>query len=79
MVHCYVIVAVSMQIKISICCVAGDGVVPHVYGVKSSHVLNSTGFRDVTFKSYNGLGHYTSPEEMADVRAWLTVRLGLEK
>lgn len=54
MVHCYVIVAVSMQIKISICCVAGDGVVPHVYGVKSSHVLNSTGFRDVTFKSYNG-------------------------
>lgn len=69
----------AASLPILLCHGKGDGVVPHVYGVKSSHVLNSTGFRDVTFKSYNGLGHYTSPEEMADVRAWLTVRLGLEK
>ncbi|MBA0597463.1 hypothetical protein Gorai_007267 [Gossypium raimondii] len=32
----------------------------------------------MTFKSYNGLGHYTIPEEMEDVCTWLTSKLGLD-
>ncbi|KAJ0030788.1 hypothetical protein Pint_13064 [Pistacia integerrima] len=58
--------------------VHGDDVVQYKFGEKSSLSLNSNGFRDVTFKSYNGLGHYTIPEEMDEVCAWLTSKLGLE-
>ncbi|KAH1127011.1 hypothetical protein GLYMA_06G215900v4 [Glycine max] len=55
-----------------------DDVVPYKFGEKSSKCLSSTGFQDVTFKAYNGLGHYTIPEEMDEVCAWLTSKLGLE-
>nr|KJB54090.1 hypothetical protein B456_009G020100 [Gossypium raimondii] len=58
--------------------VAGDDVVPHKFGEKSSRALSSNGFQDTTFKSYSGLGHYTIPEEMDEVCAWLTSKLGLE-
>lgn len=51
--------------------------VSYKFGEKSSRVLVSTGFQDVTFKAYNGLGHYTNPEEMNEVCAWLTSKLGL--
>lgn len=57
--------------------ITGDDVVPYKFGEKSSRVLVSTGFQDVTFKAYNGLGHYTNPEEMNEVCAWLTSKLGL--
>ncbi|KAF2317967.1 hypothetical protein GH714_041291 [Hevea brasiliensis] len=55
-----------------------DDVVPYKFGEKSLRVLSSTGFQDVTFKAYNGLGHYTIPQEMDEVCAWLTSKLGLE-
>ncbi|KAL5768952.1 hypothetical protein ACOSQ2_015735 [Xanthoceras sorbifolium] len=55
-----------------------DDVVPYKFGEKSSQALNLNGFQDVTFKAYNGLGHYTIPEEMDEVCAWLTSKLGLE-
>ncbi|KAA3486076.1 acyl-protein thioesterase 2-like [Gossypium australe] len=60
------------------CSVAGDDVVPYKFGEKSSRALTSNGFKDMTFKSYNGLGHYTIPEEMEEVCAWLTSKLGLD-
>ncbi|KAB5574148.1 hypothetical protein DKX38_001342 [Salix brachista] len=56
----------------------GDDVVPYSYGEKSAHCLNTAGFRNLTFKSYEGLGHYTVPGEMDEARNWLTSRLGLE-
>jgi hypothetical protein len=34
--------------------VSGDDVVPYKFGDKSSRALSSSGFQDVTFKSYNG-------------------------
>ncbi|GAU47012.1 hypothetical protein TSUD_403220 [Trifolium subterraneum] len=55
-----------------------DEVVPFKFGEKSSKCLSANGFQDVTFKAYNGLGHYTIPEETDDVCAWLTSKLGLE-
>ncbi|GAV65988.1 Abhydrolase_2 domain-containing protein [Cephalotus follicularis] len=55
-----------------------DDVVPHMYGEKSYHSLSSAGFRHLSFKSYDGLGHYTVPKEMDEVCNWLTAKLGLE-
>ncbi|XP_022144920.1 acyl-protein thioesterase 2 [Momordica charantia] len=54
-----------------------DDVVLYNFGEKSSEALRTCGFQDVTFKSYSGLGHYTVPEEMDEVRAWLISKLGL--
>ncbi|EHA8587451.1 Acyl-protein thioesterase 1 [Cocos nucifera] len=54
----------------------GDDVVPYKHGERSAEVLRSSGFRNLTFKTYNGLGHYTVPEQMDDVCRWLTARLG---
>ncbi|KAJ8770196.1 hypothetical protein K2173_011531 [Erythroxylum novogranatense] len=68
----------AMSLPILLCHGKGDDVVPYKFGEKSSRVLGSTGFQDVTFKAYNGLGHYTIPEEMDEVCAWITSKLGLE-
>ncbi|CAL0319168.1 unnamed protein product [Lupinus luteus] len=55
----------------------GDDVVAYEYGEKSARTLNSAGFRNLSFRSYNGLGHYTIPEETDEVCSWLTANLGL--
>ncbi|XP_050382173.1 uncharacterized protein LOC126799097 [Argentina anserina] len=55
-----------------------DDVVPYMYGEKSVQCLNSAGFRFLSFKPFDGLGHYTIPKEMNEVSNWLTARLGLE-
>lgn len=55
-----------------------DDVVPYKYGEKSANCLSISGFRHLTFKSFEGLGHYTVPKEMDEVCNWLTARLGLE-
>uniref|UniRef100_A0A0R0J4Z9 Phospholipase/carboxylesterase/thioesterase domain-containing protein n=1 Tax=Glycine max TaxID=3847 RepID=A0A0R0J4Z9_SOYBN len=54
-----------------------DDVVLYKYGEKSAQSLSSAGFRYITFKSYDGLGHYTVPREMDEVSNWLSSRLGL--
>ncbi|KAI4329307.1 hypothetical protein L6164_021589 [Bauhinia variegata] len=55
-----------------------DEVVLYKYGEKSAQSLNSAGFRYITFKSFDGLGHYTVPREMDEVSNWLSLRLGLD-
>ncbi|KAG5398557.1 hypothetical protein IGI04_020371 [Brassica rapa subsp. trilocularis] len=55
-----------------------DDVVPYRFGEKSAHSLAMSGFRQVVFKPYEGLGHYTVPKEMDEVVQWLASRLGLE-
>ncbi|CAL9100853.1 unnamed protein product [Musa textilis] len=55
-----------------------DDVVLYKHGEKSSQVLKSVGFENVTFKTYNGLGHYTVPGEMDDVCKFLVTTLGLD-
>lgn len=66
------------SLPILLCHGKGDDVVPFKFGEKSAKALSSSGFQDVTFKAYDGLGHYTIPEEMDDFCAWLTSKLGLE-
>ncbi|KAG8372704.1 hypothetical protein BUALT_Bualt12G0094400 [Buddleja alternifolia] len=68
----------AASLPILLCHGRGDDVVAHKFGDKSAEKLSSAGFRDVTFKSYSSLGHYTIPEEMDEVCAWLTSKLGLE-
>ncbi|GAV72848.1 Abhydrolase_2 domain-containing protein, partial [Cephalotus follicularis] len=68
----------AASLPILLCHGKVDDVVRYKFGEKSSRALISTGFQDVTFKTYNGLGHYTIPEEMDEVCAWLTSKLGLE-
>ncbi|XP_077209994.1 uncharacterized protein LOC143845501 [Tasmannia lanceolata] len=68
----------AASLPLLLCHGKGDDVVLYKHGEKSAHVLTSTGFRNIAFKTYNGLGHYTIPEEMDDVCKWLTARLGLD-
>ncbi|GMJ07474.1 hypothetical protein like AT5G20060 [Hibiscus trionum] len=68
----------AASLPILLCHGKGDEVVPYKFGEKSSQALSSNGFQNATFKSYNGLGHYTTPEEMEEVCAWLTSKLGFD-
>ncbi|KAK2370093.1 acyl-protein thioesterase [Trifolium repens] len=68
----------AQSFPILMCHGKGDDVVPFKFGEKSYKCLSANGFQDVTFKAYNGLGHYTIPEETDDVCTWLTSKLGLE-
>lgn len=68
----------AASLPILLCHGSGDDVVAHKHGEKSAQALSSAGFRNLTFRSYNGLGHYTIPEEMDGVCNWLTTRIGLE-
>uniref|UniRef100_A0A5B7AB99 Phospholipase/carboxylesterase/thioesterase domain-containing protein n=1 Tax=Davidia involucrata TaxID=16924 RepID=A0A5B7AB99_DAVIN len=68
----------AASLPILLCHGICDDVVPYKYGEKSAHFLSSAGFRYLTFKNYDGLGHYTVPKEMDEVCNWLSARLGLE-
>ncbi|KAL7137723.1 hypothetical protein ABFS83_10G111800 [Erythranthe nasuta] len=68
----------AASLPILLCHGKGDDVVAYKFGEKSAEKLSSTGFRDTTFKSYPALGHYTIPEEMDEVCAWLNSKLGLQ-
>lgn len=54
-----------------------DEVVPYEHGERSTHYLNSAGFQSLQFTEYNGLGHYTIPEEMNEVCNWLRAVMGI--
>lgn len=54
-----------------------DEVVTYRNGERSAEILRSSGFQYTYFKPYNGLGHYTIPEEMDDVSKWLRSTMGL--
>ncbi|XP_051151442.1 uncharacterized protein LOC127265604 [Andrographis paniculata] len=66
----------ARSLPILLCHGSEDDVVGHEHGEKSARVLSSAGFQNLTFRSYNRLGHYTIPEEMDVVCQWLTARLG---
>ncbi|KVI06014.1 Phospholipase/carboxylesterase/thioesterase [Cynara cardunculus var. scolymus] len=66
----------AASLPILLCHGLCDEVVPYGYGERSSQMMSSAGFRYVSFKSYEGLGHYTVPKEMEEVCQWLNARLG---
>ncbi|XP_076961107.1 uncharacterized protein LOC143637653 [Bidens hawaiensis] len=53
-----------------------DDVVEYKLGEKSAQTMYSAGFQNLTFQTYDGLGHYTSIQEINDVCCWLTAYLG---
>ncbi|KNA23291.1 hypothetical protein SOVF_026150 [Spinacia oleracea] len=68
----------ATSLPIFICHGKSDEVVAYKFGEKSAQALTSAGFRNLTFKSHDGLGHYTIPMEMDEVCNFLVSRLGLE-
>ncbi|XP_010648642.1 acyl-protein thioesterase 1 isoform X3 [Vitis vinifera] len=68
----------AATLPILLCHGIGDDVVAYKHGEKSAQTLSAAGFRNLTFRTYNGLGHYTIPEETDEVCNWLTARLMLD-
>lgn len=65
-------------LPILLCHGTSDDIVPFKHGENSSYFLSSAGFQYLTFKTYEGLGHYTVPKEMEEVCNWLHSMLGLK-
>ncbi|KDP33625.1 hypothetical protein JCGZ_07196 [Jatropha curcas] len=68
----------AASLPILLCHGLVDDVVAYRLGEKSAQTLSGAGFRNLTFRTYNGLGHYTIPEETDEICNWLTTKLGLE-
>ncbi|XP_042394431.1 acyl-protein thioesterase 1 homolog 1-like isoform X1 [Zingiber officinale] len=68
----------ASSLPILLCHGKGDDVVPYKHGEKSAEALKSSGFENLRFETYNGLGHYTVPGEIDDVCKFLTATLGLD-
>ncbi|KAL8166472.1 hypothetical protein V2J09_007971 [Rumex salicifolius] len=68
----------AASLPILLCHGSADEVVGIEQGEKSAQILTSAGFHNVTFNSYEELGHYTVPEETNDICNWLTETLGLD-
>nr|XP_043638762.1 acyl-protein thioesterase 1 homolog 1-like isoform X2 [Erigeron canadensis] len=67
----------AASLPILVCHGQVDDVVDHKQGDKSAQTLRASGFQNLTYCTYNGLGHYTTPEEVNDVCRWLVARMGL--
>ncbi|CAK9154343.1 unnamed protein product [Ilex paraguariensis] len=68
----------AASLPILLCHGLADDVVAYKHGEKSAKALSSAGFGNLRFRTYDGLGHYTIPEETDEVCNWLTARLGLD-
>lgn len=68
----------AAHLPVLLCHGLADDVVAYELGEKSVGALTSLGFQNLTFRSYEGLGHYTLPEETDEVCKWLTTTLELE-
>ncbi|CAL9761863.1 unnamed protein product [Musa acuminata subsp. burmannicoides] len=68
----------AASLPLLLCHGTGDGVVPYKQGERSAETLRMSGFRNLRFEAYNGLEHYTIPEEMDAVCKWITTRLQLD-
>lgn len=68
----------AASLPILLCHGSGDDVVAYAHGEKSARILSLSGFQNLTFRKYDGLGHYTIPEETDEVCRWLISRLELD-
>ncbi|KAJ3694191.1 hypothetical protein LUZ60_009671 [Juncus effusus] len=69
--------AKASSLPLLLCHGKADDVVLYKHGEKSVDVLKSHGFTNLTFKTYNRMGHYTIPEEMEEVSKFLSSSLGI--
>ncbi|KAM0043749.1 putative lysophospholipase [Helianthus debilis subsp. tardiflorus] len=67
----------AASLPVLVCHGQVDDVAEHKLGENSAEILRSSGFQNITFCSYNGLGHYTIPQEMYDVCSWLVRQMGI--
>ncbi|XP_052184929.1 uncharacterized protein LOC127796683 [Diospyros lotus] len=65
-------------LPIFLCHGLDDDFVEYHHGERSAQTLSSAGFRNLTFRSYNGLAHHITAEETDEVCRWLTAMLELE-
>ncbi|GAB4854123.1 hypothetical protein Ancab_022705 [Ancistrocladus abbreviatus] len=68
----------AASLPILLCHGSADDVVVYEHGENTAQTLSSAGFQTLTFKSYDGIGHYTTPEETNEVSNWLAAILELE-
>ncbi|WOG84026.1 hypothetical protein DCAR_0103206 [Daucus carota subsp. sativus] len=69
--------SLAASLPILLCHGRVDDVIAYMHGENSAHNLSSAGFRNLIFRTYSGLGHYTIPEETDEVCNWLTRNLAL--
>ncbi|KAG9134224.1 hypothetical protein Leryth_019172 [Lithospermum erythrorhizon] len=55
-----------------------DDVVKLNHAELSARTLSATGFKNLVYRTYDGLGHFTIPQELNEICYWLTAILGLE-
>lgn len=60
----------NKQTPLLMCHGTSDPVVQYEYGVGSHKLLEAAG-ANVTFKSYQWMGHTVMPQELSDVKAFL--------
>ncbi|KAJ8751617.1 hypothetical protein K2173_025770 [Erythroxylum novogranatense] len=68
----------AASLPVLLCHGLGDDVVAYKHGEKSAQILSSAGFQNLTFRTYDRLGHYTIPQEMDEVCNFLTTTLSLD-
>ncbi|XP_076915011.1 uncharacterized protein LOC143574223 [Bidens hawaiensis] len=66
----------AASLPVLVCHGRVDDVVEYKLGEKSAQTMYSAGFHNLTFRTYNGLGHYTMLEEINDVCSSLITCLG---
>jgi predicted esterase len=52
-----------------------DGVVNFKFGQQSHEEMKKLGM-DVEFHKYDGMGHEANPQELKDLRKWITDKIG---
>lgn len=67
------------ELPLLLCHGTEDNVVLYKFGKDSAAALQSEGFKNLTFKTYNGLGHFTSPPEMDDICGFFKEKLQLQQ
>ncbi|KAI3792039.1 hypothetical protein L2E82_05908 [Cichorium intybus] len=66
----------ASSLPILLCHGKVDDMVDYKLGEKSAQTMYSAGFQNLTFRTYDRLGHYTILEELNDVCSWLISYLG---
>ncbi|KAI9306453.1 Phospholipase/carboxylesterase/thioesterase [Cunninghamella echinulata] len=64
----------NKKTPVLMCHGTADNVVQYQFGKESSEALKNYGY-DVTFKSYSGLAHSASPQELRDISDFIKARL----
>ena len=71
---CEILFCLVISLQVLICHGDCDPLVPYIWGQMSSSILKST-MKNLEFKSYKGVMHTTSEEELNDVKQFVEAKL----